>query len=235
MEDYKLANLKKYAETNERNKFVTHPSKVVGMESFRRHCREFARRDERVLDIGGGAGLWTEILHEEGLRPSTYACDLSLSMLKQRNQRDVGVCADMEHLPFKDDSFERVFFFASLHHVNNTGDVLKEAVRILRPSGYLVLHEPTSLRLLLLGRGIEPVDDQEFCFSLLYLFRALRSAGLEIVYRRHQGVFLRLLPAQSKVEVHRIADRLDDILNKVPILRWLGVLGHQVAIVAQKT
>ena len=234
MEDYKLANIRKYLVTNEGAKFVTHPSKIIGVESFRRHCMHLASSGENILDIGGGSGVWTRILQEAGIHINTHALDLSLSMLKERKRGDVCACGDMENLPFKDGNFDRVFFFASLHHVNNTQRALAEAKRVVRVGGHIVLIEPTSLRLLLLGRKIEAVDGVEFCFSVFHLLRTLRLADMKIVYTYHRGFCQRFLPAKSILKLSRVADRLDDVLNKIPVLRTVGILGNSITIVAQK-
>jgi SAM-dependent methyltransferase len=234
MEDYKIANLKKYLVTNERTKCSNHSSKIVGMESFRRRCVHLAASGENILDIGGGSGVWTEILQEEGIHMNTYALDLSLSMLKERKDGDVCARGDMENLPFKDGSFDRVFFFASLHHVENIKRALGEAKRVVRVGGHIVLSEPTSLRLLLQRKKIEAVDGVEFRFSVFHLLRTLRLAELKIVYSYHRGVFERMFPPISSLDLNRTADRLDDLLNGIPFLRKAGLIGKTITIVAQK-
>jgi ubiquinone/menaquinone biosynthesis C-methylase UbiE len=193
-----------------------------------------ATSGENILDIGGGSGVWTGILQEEGIHMNTYALDLSLSMLKERRESDVCACGDMENLPFKDGSFDRVFFFASLHHVENIKRALAEAKRVVRVGGHIVLSEPTSLRLLLRGKTIEAVDGVEFCFSVSHLLRTLRLAELKIVYSYHRGVFERILPPISFLDLNRIADRLDDLLNRIPFLRKAGLIGKTITVVAQK-
>ncbi len=234
MEEYKISNLKRYATTHEHVKFVTQPSKIVGIESFRRRSSCVASSGERILDIGGGAGIWTNILREEGIQADTFAVDISCSMLKERPQSDIGVVGDIEHLPFEDGSFERVFFFASLHHVQNTQKALKEACRVIRTGGHIVLHEPISLRLLLLGKDIGPVDETQFCFSVHYLLRLLQQLGLQIRYTYYQGLFRRMLPGRQRLTLYRICDRLDEIVNVIPVLRKLGMLGSKLMCVAQK-
>src|SRR5713101_241215 len=112
MERYKLANIKKYLEVNERIKFITHSSKISAVESIRQRCRYLASSNERVLDIGGGSGAWTQILKEEGVPVDVYALDLSLYALNEERQEVICICGDMANLPFKDESFDRAFFFA---------------------------------------------------------------------------------------------------------------------------
>ena len=135
MEDYKFANIKKYLKTHERNKFAEHPSKIVGIESFRRCCKRLALPNESILDIGGGSGIQAEIFKDENIQLKVFALDLSLSMLKERHQDDICTVGDMENLPFKDNSLDRAFFFASLHHVKSTERAVSEAKRVVRRGG----------------------------------------------------------------------------------------------------
>lgn len=234
MEDYKLSNIDKYSITNEQDKFAAHPSKIVSIESFRRLCRYLASSDERILDIGGGAGIWTTIMREEGIRGETWALDISSSILKEREKHDIKVVGDIEHLPFKNESFDRAFFFSSLHHVKHTQRALEEALRVVKLRGHIILSEPISLRLLLLKQDIQPVDNIEFCFSIAYIFRLLKKLGLEIHSIYYHGIFRRMMPIKTNVTVYRICDRFEHILNNIPLLKHIGILGSKVTIVSQK-
>lgn len=234
MEEYKLSNIDKYLSTNEQDKFATHPSKIVSIESFRRLCRHWAASNERILDIGGGAGIWTKLMREEGIQVETWAVDISSSILKEREQQDIAVVGDIEHLPFKNESFDRAFFFSSLHHVKHTQRALEEALRVVKLRGRLIISEPVSLRLFLLRQDIQPVGHSEFCFSSAYIFRLLKTLGLEIHSIYYHGVFRRMMPSKPNIALYRICDRLDHVLNNVPLLKHLGVFGSKVTIVAQK-
>lgn len=49
------------------------------------------------------------------------------------------VVRDSAHLPFPDASFDSISFIACLNHIPNRQEVLKEAHRLIRPSGRLIL------------------------------------------------------------------------------------------------
>jgi ubiquinone/menaquinone biosynthesis C-methylase UbiE len=49
------------------------------------------------------------------------------------------VVPDTSKLPYESESFDTVTILAALNHIPNRGDVLKEAYRLLRPGGRIIL------------------------------------------------------------------------------------------------
>lgn len=106
---------------------------------------DVVRLDPRwILDAGSGTGSAIPGLFERYRRAQLVSLDLSEEMLK-RAVRHGGllraphpVCADIEQLPFADDSFELVFSSLSMQWCNDINQALKEALRVLRPGGLLV-------------------------------------------------------------------------------------------------
>lgn len=237
MEDYKLANIEKYKKTEERLKFTNQPSKIVKLEAFRKLCHYLASNNERVLDVGGGSGIWTTTLKEQGFHLEVYALDLSESMLKERDADDICVLGDMENMPFEDDFFDRVFFYASLHHVKNTEKALLEAQRVVKPGGHIVLYEPISLRLLLQQKNIEsvPLDNVEFCFSIKYLLKIIEKLQMSLIYVYYQGVFKKIVPIKNNLIIEKISNQVDQFINYFSWLRPMAMLGNYAYIVVQKS
>jgi SAM-dependent methyltransferase len=52
------------------------------------------------------------------------------------------VCSDVELLPFKDQSFDVIFCKETLHHVGDLGLALREACRVCKIGGAIVIEEP---------------------------------------------------------------------------------------------
>ena len=53
-------------------------------------------------------------------------------------------CSDALHLPFANATFDFVSMFAALHHFADPVSVLREAVRVVKPGGFVaVMCEPT--------------------------------------------------------------------------------------------
>ena len=81
------------------------------------------------------------------LRPfvdNLFISDVSQKMLHQAQEK--GLCcpaaAEVEKLPFADDSFERVLVVDALHHFENQRLLSLNLSRILKPGGRLVIEEP---------------------------------------------------------------------------------------------
>jgi SAM-dependent methyltransferase len=100
----------------------------------------------RVLDYGCGHGMAAAVLARRGAR--VVAFDLSPGYVSeaQRRAKANGVSveflvADGQRLPFADESFDRVWGNAVLHHLDlvRAGSELR---RVLRPGGVAVFCEP---------------------------------------------------------------------------------------------
>lgn len=96
----------------------------------------------RLLDAGGGTGRVAQALRHYAQQ--VVVSDLSLGMLRQGKSKNglQFTCAHTEHLPFPDDTFERVIMVDALHHVCNHQETANEMWRVLKPGGRIVIEEP---------------------------------------------------------------------------------------------
>jgi len=109
-----------------------------------RKARSVLAPDQRVLEIGCGTGIISL-----GIAPhadEVIGTDLSPEMVEiaQHKAARQGVAnvdfrvGDGYALPFEDGSFDAVLLFNTLHVVREPAALLREAHRLLKPSGHLV-------------------------------------------------------------------------------------------------
>lgn len=97
-----------------------------------------------ILDAGVGTGEAVTPLMKRYKKSRLVALDLSERMLAKARQHEgllrkpEQVCADIEHLPFSDDSFELIFSSLTLQWCNDLQTTLKDLLRILSPGGLLL-------------------------------------------------------------------------------------------------
>jgi SAM-dependent methyltransferase len=99
----------------------------------------------RILDLGAGTGWLSHRLAELGHEPC--AVDLScddqdgLGAGRHFESRWPRVQAEFDRLPFADSSVDAVIFNASLHYTPDYPATLREALRVVRPGGWLAVLE----------------------------------------------------------------------------------------------
>lgn len=95
---------------------------------------------KRVLEIGCGMGLHTELMLRAGARLTSV--DITDRAIETTGKRlalkglkgDLRRC-DAESLPFEDGSFDFVWSWGVIHHAPRTGRIVRQIARVLAPSG----------------------------------------------------------------------------------------------------
>ncbi|UCE37886.1 MAG: methyltransferase domain-containing protein [Thermoplasmata archaeon] len=102
------------------------------------------RKDDRVLDLGCGAGHASFILSKH-IKPQNLVCaDENYTMLflaKKIMVKDANfICMDANNpLPFSKDTFSSIIMMDSFHYVSNRAQLARECERILKQNGALLL------------------------------------------------------------------------------------------------
>jgi ubiquinone/menaquinone biosynthesis C-methylase UbiE len=180
----------------------------------------------RALDLGCGTAVVTVALARRGF--DVVGVDHSPDMLEigRRKVAAAGLEAtletgDVRALRFGDAEFDCLTIQGLLHHLEELGPCLREAVRVLRPGGFLYVSEPmrdaTPVKTLLLAlwarvprrrraaAGLE-VETVEEPLAVDELRRALDDTGLsyELEFLTHVPPLRRALPDGAYFAVSRV-------------------------------
>jgi SAM-dependent methyltransferase len=96
----------------------------------------------RVLDIGCGLGAYVRRISD--FTDQAYGIDIDTPRVVEGAENGVahlGVALS-EHLPFADASFDGVLLNEVIEHVGNDRDTLREALRVTKPGGKVVVFAP---------------------------------------------------------------------------------------------
>ena len=165
------------------------------------------RRDLRLLDCGCGTGYNLSLLEPYG---QTFAFDLAPeAMGRARRSGRPPVRANIEHIPFRDATFDIATSFDVLQTVPDDRRAVREIARVLKPGGQAVFnvtalelmrgdhsevwgerrrYTSTSAKELVGSAGLEPVRISYLFASLLPLMLAVRTGQkLMRVVRQPKG------------------------------------------------
>ncbi|CAN5269160.1 hypothetical protein BH20ACT13_BH20ACT13_16170 [soil metagenome] len=197
----------------------------------------------RGVEIGAGSGWVSWLFAEAGV--DMWLCELEPNSLylgtlyaHERIAAGRRIVCDASYPPFSDGVFDLVVCKQFAHHVRAYERLFREANRILRPGGLLVLYEPTKslTGIVHYSRHPDPVPEHHYAWPLNYV-RALRRAGFEIRESRTLRVRqARRVPFTRWA--NRRASRLPPARNRSPS-DWVArafvyVVGGEFLVFAEK-
>ncbi len=150
--------------TEDKSIVLGHPSYVWRRGQDRRLNLVLKHVDlngKRVLDVGCGIGAYLgQFLR---LTPRAYGVEIDMERLARARQQAPGVLqAVAEALPFRAGTFDMVFLHEVLEHVQDDAQALREACRVLRQGGRIVVYVPNRLY---------PMETHGFYLGQRYIFR----------------------------------------------------------------
>lgn len=159
------------------------PEELEGLRSW--------HKDEILCDIGGGTGFYSRYFADKGHR--VYLADESRAMLEKAGEhtRVTVYQAKAESLPLGDQSCDVVLYCDVLHHLRDLDTVLREAWRILKPGGTVLVYDfhknhPFTLLLLIFETFM---FGRVRYFDPLELSAAFRSRGFLLSDLREKGSY----------------------------------------------
>jgi SAM-dependent methyltransferase len=149
-----------------------------------------------VLEVGSGSGkiLRTLAAHRPGLH--VYGCDISDWTPPPGIEFELMTSDD---LPFDDATFDAVLVVDVLEHVPNPERLVREILRVLKPTGRFV--------------GFVPIEGEQR--SLYSFYRKLLGDDLYVRTKHHVNAF-------TYADVARLLERRFDLVDTSHIYHWLG-------------
>lgn len=162
-------------------------------ELRRRFLLREARRGDRALDLGCGAGAFTSVL--AGAGTDVIGVEVAEAALARgraaHGELDFRLAPLDGPLPFGDQAFDLVWASEVIEHVADTERWLADVMRVMTPRGRLLLTTPSHgrLRVAVLGieRFSEPFGDHLHLYTRRSLTSALTELGFEQVRVRGAG------------------------------------------------
>lgn len=192
-----------------------------------------------VVDLGCGSGAY--LLPASAMARTAYGVDFSQKLLATCAERLRGagvqnahlVLADLQSIPLADSSVDFVFSIATLYYVPMVQQAVREAARILRPGGSMLLEFGNTWSLNTLVVKSAPSGVRSYHISVGEMQHILRQNGLGIESHRTfqllpmYGGPLHLRPLVSArwkaLMGQSLAGRLvDEFVSSLPLLRRLA-------------
>lgn len=103
----------------------------------------------RCLEIGCGCGAGAYLIGRDFQPAEIHALDIDVAMLRAARKRRAKwqglplrlLAADAQELPYPDSSFDAVFNFGIIHHLENWRRGVAELVRVLKDGGVFFFEE----------------------------------------------------------------------------------------------
>lgn len=124
----------------------------VGDMSLKRRARRIIlgldpKQDEKIIDLGCGTGYYLFLLSHCGVKLHLTGFDNDKKALTEAknslSKKIKFIEGDLHKIPFKNNLFDKAVASEVLEHVENDELILKEAFRILKSGGVLVISVPS--------------------------------------------------------------------------------------------
>ncbi len=149
----------------------------------------------RILNIGCGTGMLSSLFAQEAEITSLDFSHDALKFCDSMNLKRL-IRADAQSLPVQDESFEHVFCFDIIEHLENDTQALREMYRVLRPGGRVLLTTPAYK---FLWSSFDDLNWHKRRYTKRELKKILRDADFNIDKLSYYNFFLFPLAVARRV------------------------------------
>lgn len=169
-----------------------------------------------MLELGCGTGHWTKFFIEKGFKlTGVDVSEAMLNIAKGKNLEARFCVGNAEELLFQDKVFDLVTSITMLEFVYDVDQVIKEAFRVLKPSGYLLLGCLNKNAVLARNKKQSPTFKNARFLDRQALEKKLKPYGTP---KFNSGVYLD--------ENYEFIENLEDEVNPEPT--FIGVLTQKI-------
>lgn len=97
---------------------------------------------KEVLEIGGGQGGLTTLLYPQAQITNIDLDPKYVNAPCNQQEKVRFICGDATNLPFQNDFFDLVTMFDVIEHIPDHQKAISEALRVLKPKGFLLISTP---------------------------------------------------------------------------------------------
>lgn len=164
-----------------------------------RHCALYdIKKGHKILDIGCGTGvMFGRFKKLAGKSGRVIGIDFSPAMIKRARNKHKSdkknfICADAHCLPFESKTFDRVICFSCFPHFSDKKKAIKEATRVLKSKGILVIsHLCSSRKIAAIHKCAGPAVAKDFLPPKTGLLSAIKGVGMQLLeFKDEKGLYL---------------------------------------------
>ncbi|MBU4477972.1 MAG: class I SAM-dependent methyltransferase [Candidatus Omnitrophica bacterium] len=164
-----------------------------------RHCALYdIKKGHKILDIGCGTGvMFGRFKKLAGKRGRVIGIDFSSAMIKHarnkhKNDKKNFICADAHCLPFESKTFDRVICFSCFPHLSDKKKAIKEAARVLKSKGMLVIsHLCSSRKIAAIHKCAGTAVAKDFLPPKTDFLLTIKDIGMQLLeFKDEKGLYL---------------------------------------------
>lgn len=180
-------------------------------------------RNGRLLDVGCAYGFFLELAKKNGWQVQGLEISEAAYRYAKNSLKLPVLNKTLEDAKFKNESFDAVTLFDVIEHLPNPKATIKEARRILKPNGLIVITTPNigSAAAKILGRNWEEVKrvrEHIYFFSKPTLKRLLELNNFKVLRTESAGRYFSVESAIKRGKIYNkkifgFIEKLSKVLN----------------------